>query len=198
MDIPEALTFDDILLIPAESKGLPSQADLRTRLTRTLELGIPLLSAAMDTVTESGLAIAMAQAGGIGVIHKNFTVAEQAGCRLLAQAFYHGAWVADHFVDAEMYVAFLRASTEAVHLINADKRSYMHYFLQGGERVPELAALNVGDFNLSRIQMKVPEPVPPDEARRNWEWMASWGMIDGEFAPAEQFSAVQDEAHQRV
>ena len=78
MDIPEALTFDDILLIPAESKVLPSQADLRTRLTRTLELGIPLLSAAMDTVTESGLAIAMAQAGGIGVIHKNFTVAEQA------------------------------------------------------------------------------------------------------------------------
>ena len=78
MDILEALTFDDILLIPAESKVLPSQADLRTRLTRTLELGIPLLSAAMDTVTESGLAIAMAQAGGIGVIHKNFTVAEQA------------------------------------------------------------------------------------------------------------------------
>ncbi len=126
------------------------------------------------------------------------TVAEQAGCRLLAQAFYHGAWVADHFVDAEMYVAFLRASTEAVHLINADKRRYMHYFLQGSERVPELAALNVDDFNLSRIQMKVPEPVPPDEARRNWEWMASWGMIDGEFAPTEQFSAVQDEAHQRV
>ena len=78
MDIPEALTFDDILLIPAESKVLLSQAALRTRLTRTLELGIPLLSAAMDTVTESGLAIAMAQAGGIGVIHKNFAIADQA------------------------------------------------------------------------------------------------------------------------
>ena len=78
MDIPEALTFDDILLVPAASKILPSQADLHTRVTRTLELGIPLLSAAMDTVTESGLAIAMAQAGGIGVIHKNLEIGEQA------------------------------------------------------------------------------------------------------------------------
>ncbi|NQW02324.1 MAG: IMP dehydrogenase [Rhodospirillales bacterium] len=77
-DILEALTFDDVLLVPAESDVLPSQTDLRTRLTRTIDLGIPLLSSAMDTVTEAPLAIAMAQAGGMGVIHKNLTHAEQA------------------------------------------------------------------------------------------------------------------------
>jgi IMP dehydrogenase len=76
--IPEALTFDDVLLVPARSDVLPSQADTRTRLTRTVKLRIPLVSAAMDTVTESRLAIALAQAGGIGVIHKNLEPAEQA------------------------------------------------------------------------------------------------------------------------
>jgi len=78
MDIREALTFDDVLLEPAKSEIHPSQADTRTRLTRSIELGIPLLSAAMDTVTESRLAIAMAQAGGLGVIHKNLSVQDQA------------------------------------------------------------------------------------------------------------------------
>jgi IMP dehydrogenase len=78
MDIPEALTFDDVLLVPAASTILPSQADVTTRVTRSLKLGIPLISAAMDTVTESAMAIAMAQAGGIGVIHKNLDVAQQA------------------------------------------------------------------------------------------------------------------------
>ena len=78
MDIKEALTFDDVLLVPAESDVLPAQADTRTRITRTIELGIPLLSAAMDTVTESRLAIALAQAGGMGVIHKNLDIAAQA------------------------------------------------------------------------------------------------------------------------
>ncbi len=76
--IREALTFDDVLLVPASSEILPAQVDTRTRLTRTVELGIPLISAAMDTVTEAGLAIAMAQAGGMGVIHKNLSVEEQA------------------------------------------------------------------------------------------------------------------------
>ncbi len=78
MDIREALTFDDVLLEPAESAVLPAQTDTRTRLTRSIELGIPLLSSAMDTVTESRLAIVMAQAGGMGVIHKNLEINEQA------------------------------------------------------------------------------------------------------------------------
>ncbi len=78
MDIRVALTFDDVLLEPAESAVLPKQADTGTRLTRTIRLGIPLLSSAMDTVTERGMAILMAQLGGMGVIHKNLDIARQA------------------------------------------------------------------------------------------------------------------------
>jgi IMP dehydrogenase len=76
--IREALTFDDVLLVPGSSEILPGTADTNTRLTKSVELGIPLISAAMDTVTEAGLAIAMAQSGGMGVIHKNMTMEEQA------------------------------------------------------------------------------------------------------------------------
>src|ERR1700732_12801 len=78
MEIRQALTFDDVMLVPAASGVMPGETDTRTRLTREIELGIPLVSAAMDTVTESALAIAMAQAGGIGVIHRNMTVEQQA------------------------------------------------------------------------------------------------------------------------
>src|SRR5262244_3168486 len=73
-----ALTFDDVLLQPAESSVLPKDVDLGTRLTRNLRLNIPLLSAAMDTVTESATAIAMAQEGGIGVVHRNLSIEQQA------------------------------------------------------------------------------------------------------------------------
>ena len=78
MNIPDGLTFDDILLEPAASDVLPSDTNTATRLTNSIDLGIPLVSAAMDTVTEGALAIAMAQAGGIGVIHKNLEPNEQA------------------------------------------------------------------------------------------------------------------------
>src|SRR5258708_9774546 len=78
MQIRDALTFDDVLLKPAASSVLPAECDTRTRLTARIELGIPLLSAAMDTVTEGRLAIAMAQAGGLGVIHRNLDVTRQA------------------------------------------------------------------------------------------------------------------------
>ncbi len=79
MTFPEALTFDDVLLKPAKSAVLPSHTDTKTHLTRSIELGIPLVSAAMDTVTESALAIAMAQVGGVGVLHKNMSIEDQAG-----------------------------------------------------------------------------------------------------------------------
>jgi IMP dehydrogenase len=74
----DALTFDDLLLVPGYSEVLPNQVNLKTKLTREIELNIPLISAAMDTVTESRLAIAMAQEGGLGIIHKNMTIEQQA------------------------------------------------------------------------------------------------------------------------
>jgi IMP dehydrogenase len=76
--LPEALTFDDVLLVPRHSEILPSQVDVSSQLTKEIRLNVPILSAAMDTVTESRLAIAMAQQGGMGVIHKNLSVEEQA------------------------------------------------------------------------------------------------------------------------
>jgi len=76
--LKEALTFDDVLLIPAKSSVLPSQVDVKTRLTRNILLNIPVVSAAMDTVTESALAISIARQGGIGIIHKNMPIADQA------------------------------------------------------------------------------------------------------------------------
>ncbi len=78
MEIREALTFDDVLLVPGASSVLPSTADTRTWVTRDIQMNIPLLSSAMDTVTEARMAIAMAQAGGLGVIHRNLDIEEQA------------------------------------------------------------------------------------------------------------------------
>src|SRR5216110_3226376 len=77
-ELATALTFDDVLLVPQHSLVLPYQVDVSTRFTRNIRLNVPLVSAAMDTVTESGLAIAMAQHGGLGVIHKNLSIEEQA------------------------------------------------------------------------------------------------------------------------
>src|SRR5215813_2071129 len=76
--VPEALTFDDVLLLPAHSDVVPALANTQTRLSRSINLNIPIISSAMDTVTESRLAIAMAQQGGIGIVHRNLTIEQQA------------------------------------------------------------------------------------------------------------------------
>ena len=76
--VDKALTFDDVLLLPDHSDILPKDVDLKTRLTQKINLNIPLLSAAMDTVTESRMGIALSELGGIGIIHKNLTIQDQA------------------------------------------------------------------------------------------------------------------------
>jgi IMP dehydrogenase len=102
--IQKALTFDDVLLLPAHSRVLPREVSLKTRLTRKLELNIPLVSAAMDTVTEARLAIAIAQEGGIGIIHKNFSPATQAAEVAKVKRFESGVLRDPMTVSPEMPV----------------------------------------------------------------------------------------------
>lgn len=108
-DIPEALTFDDVLLLPAESAVLPTGVDTQTRLTNSIPLNIPLVSAAMDTVTESNMAIAMAQAGGIGVIHRNMSVEAQAAEVYRVKRFEAGLVLDPVTISPDSTISELRA-----------------------------------------------------------------------------------------
>jgi IMP dehydrogenase len=107
----EALTFDDVLLIPAHSQVLPSDADLKTQITREISLNIPLVSAAMDTVTEGNLAIALAQEGGIGFIHKNMTIEQQAAEVLKVKKFESGVVTDPFTVSPDTSIEELKALT---------------------------------------------------------------------------------------
>ena len=107
--IPEALTFDDVLLLPAESAVLPAEVDLKTRLTSSISLHVPIISAAMDTVTESRMAIAMAQAGGIGVIHRNMTIDEQAAKVNSVKRFESGLVLDPVMISPDTTIGEMRA-----------------------------------------------------------------------------------------
>ncbi|HTQ77654.1 MAG TPA: IMP dehydrogenase, partial [Burkholderiales bacterium] len=102
--IQKALTFDDVLLLPAHSRVLPREVSLKTRLTRKLELNVPLVSAAMDTVTEARLAIAIAQEGGVGIVHKNMRPKEQAAEVAKVKRFESGVLRDPMTVSPEMTV----------------------------------------------------------------------------------------------
>ena len=129
MDIREAFSFDDVLLVPAESAILPRETDTATRLTRRIPLGIPLVSAAMDTVTESGLAIAMAQAGGIGVLHKNLDIEQQAGEVRRVKKFESGMVVNPVTVSPDATLA------DALDLMAAHRISGIPVVEKGGRLV---------------------------------------------------------------
>jgi IMP dehydrogenase len=116
-DIPLGLTFDDVLLQPLESCVLPSQADTRTRLTREIPLNIPILSSAMDTVTEADMAIALAQLGGIGVLHRNMSPEEQAAAVRQVKRFESGMVVNPITMTPDQTLA------EALELMKANRIS---------------------------------------------------------------------------
>lgn len=107
----EAYTFDDVLLVPAHSTVLPNTADLHTRLTKNITLNIPMVSAAMDTVTGSQMAIAIAQEGGLGFIHKNMSIEEQAEAVRRVKRFESGMVVAPTTVTPDMTLADVLALT---------------------------------------------------------------------------------------
>ena len=125
----EALTFDDVLLEPASSTILPSEADTATRITKSIDLGIPLLSAAMDTVTESEMAIAMAQAGGIGVLHRNLTPQEQAAEVTKVKKFESG------MVVNPLTIAPDAKLSDALELMTENKISGVPVTEKGGKLV---------------------------------------------------------------
>ena len=113
IDIPLGLTFDDVLLRPAESEIQPSMADTRTRLTREIALNIPVISSAMDTVTEADMAIVMAQLGGIGVLHRNLTVEEQVAAVRAVKRFESGMVVNPITISPDATLGDARALMEA-------------------------------------------------------------------------------------
>ena len=113
------------------------------------------------------------------------TLAEKKGCRTICSAFFHGTEVASERVDAETYAAFNRAVREAVRRINANKRAYLHYFIDyHGKTDPEVAALKVEDLREGRLVVCDPAPIPLDEMQRTYEWLKSWDMLEETASPA--------------
>jgi IMP dehydrogenase len=166
-----ALTFDDVLLEPGESSVLPSEADTRTRLTASIELGIPLLSSAMDTVTESALAIAMAQAGGIGVIHKNLSIQEQADEVRKVKKFESGMVVnpVTIYPDEPLHNALAlmgRLSISGIPVVERDSQKLAGILTNRDVRFAEDPEQPVSELMTKERLATVEEGVSRDEARR--------------------------------
>ncbi len=125
------------------------------------------------------------------------TLAEKKGCRIICTAFYHGTEVASDRVDAETYAAFNRAIREAVRRINANKKAYLHYFIDyHKKRDPEIGTLKVEDLRESRIVVVDPAPIPDAELQRTYEWVKSWGMLEETESPLQLVNMdVQAHAH---
>jgi NitT/TauT family transport system substrate-binding protein len=125
------------------------------------------------------------------------TLAEKKGCRTICSAFYHGTEVASDKVDAATYGAFNRAVKEAVKRINANKRAYLHYFIDYHKsKDPEIGTLKPEDIREGRIVVCDPAPIPLEEMQRTYEWLKSWGMLEETASPLELVNVqVQKQAH---
>jgi NitT/TauT family transport system substrate-binding protein len=110
---------------------------------------------------------------------------------------FHGTEVASERVDAATYAAFTRAVREAVRRINADKRAYLHYFIDYHKATePEIATLQVEDLRESRLVVCDPAPIPLEEIQRTYEWLKSWGMLEDTASPLDLVNVeVQHQAH---
>ena len=167
--IRDALTFDDVLLQPGHSEVLPSDVDISTQLTREIALKLPLVSAAMDTVTEHRLAITMAQAGGIGVIHKNFSIEDQAAEVAAVKRFEAGMVVNPHTIrpDASLGQALdlmTQKSISGVPVVDA-KHKLVGILTNRDVRFAHNKEQKVADLMTSPV-ITVTNSAAPDEARR--------------------------------
>ena len=168
--ISEALAFDDVLLVPGYSQVLPAMATTRTRLTRTITLNIPLISAAMDTVTEAAMAIAMAQQGGIGVIHKNLTIEEQAA-QVRRVKKYESGMVVDPLTihpdqtlaEAQALMAQFRIS--GVPVVERNTRRLVGILTHRDVRFATDPMARVAELMTRENLITAPADVGPDRAR---------------------------------
>jgi IMP dehydrogenase len=170
MDIRLGLTFDDVLLTPGASQVLPSQADTRTRVTGEITLNIPILSSAMDTVTEADMAIVMAQLGGMGVLHRNLTIEEQASAVRAVKRFESGMVVNPITITPEQTLADALALMER-HRISGipvvERSGRLAGILTNRDvRFAERPEQPVAELMTSQNLVTVPPGVSQDEARR--------------------------------
>src|SRR6478609_4070442 len=169
--IAEALAFDDVLLVPGYSQVLPSATDTRTRLTRTIPLHIPIISAAMDTVTESAMAIAMAQLGGMGVIHKNLEPAEQAAQVRRVKKFESGMVVNPLTIHPDQTLADVTAlmttnRISGIPVVERDTTRLVGIITHRDVRFATDPGQKVYELMTSEGLVTVTNGVSPDEARR--------------------------------
>jgi len=125
------------------------------------------------------------------------TLAEKKGCRVICSAFYHGTEVASDRVDGETYAAFNRAVREAVRRINANKKAYLHYFIDYHKaKDPEIGTLKPEDLREGRLVVVDPAPIPAEELQRTYDWVRSWGMLEETESPLQLVNIkVQSQAH---
>lgn len=184
----EALTFDDILLVPAYSEVLPAETDVRTRLTRDITLAIPLISAAMDTVTEAPMAIAMAQNGGLGVIHKNMSIEEQAAQVEQVKKYEAGIVVNPRTVSPDVPVSeALRIMAEhgisGLPVVDPDSGRLVGILTNRDVRFLEDTSVPVREVMTSRNLVTVREDVSREEAMRllHRHRIEKLLVVDGDF-----------------
>ena len=169
--VEEALAFDDVLVVPAYSQVLPSATDTRTRFTRTIPLNIPIISAAMDTVSEAPMAIAMAQQGGIAVIHKNLTPEQQAGQVRRVKKFESGMVVNPLTIHPDQTLADVRAlmttnRISGIPVVERDTNRLVGIVTNRDVRFASDPTLKVYELMTREGLVTVATGVAPDEARR--------------------------------